>query len=518
MSDLTDLRPLFADYARGGISAEQLVTLEAALRADADLRRDFIEYINVDSALSDLAALSESEVAEIEVAKHRDESTIRVSRHSASFTWAAAKAWRAHRVAAIAGSVAATLLFATILWVANPFLDNDVQVAMILTRVDAALAYAGQRYDGAELAVGEYRLDRGLLHLRFHGGVTVYIEAPARFDAVSGNRLLLRSGRLSANVPPEGVGFTVDTPDAEVIDFGTEFSIDVESSASEVHVFKGLVRVQPKSLKDGQAGQAVSLQSSQAVKIDNASKETVGIQLATDRFIRSFDEPKRTYPRAVKQLSPIAYYRMPIRDKGLVADPPQYSGVVLTGDGVRPPHACGVDAGGSLRVRAESTGRGGRVDSPPPLGTGQFTLAVFVYLESKTPDGTVATNIRGAEGNFELALDDKCRLQGTIRDRSGQLRSVTSAAFLPLRAWRLIVMKADGDHLRVYVDGQLVASVPCATVATSATETVWFGTDAEGAGLWDGRIDELAMFDQALSDSEIAGLYQAALAQMAKPK
>ena len=65
MSDSTDLRPLFADYASGGISAEQLKRLEAALREDADLRRDFIEYMNVDSALSDLAALSESHVAEI---------------------------------------------------------------------------------------------------------------------------------------------------------------------------------------------------------------------------------------------------------------------------------------------------------------------------------------------------------------------------------------------------------------------------------------------------------------------
>ena len=142
------------------------------------------------------------------------------------------------------------------------------------------------------MRAGEYRLDRGLLHLRFGSGVTVYVEAPARFHAVNGKRVVLHSGRLSANVPPEGVGFTVDTPDAEVIDFGTEFSIDVESSASEVHVFEGLVRVQPRSLKDGKAGQAVNLQSSQAVKIDNASKKPVGIQLATDRFIRSFDEPR----------------------------------------------------------------------------------------------------------------------------------------------------------------------------------------------------------------------------------
>jgi hypothetical protein len=79
-------------------------------------------------------------------------------------------------------------------------------------------------------------------------------------------------------------------------------------------------------------------------------------------------------------------------------------------------------------------------------------------------------------------------------------------------------MTADGDHLRIYVDGQLVASVPCAMMAASGSGTIWFGTGAEGTGLWDGRIDELAMFDRALSDSEIAGLHQAALAEMARPR
>jgi hypothetical protein len=40
--------------------------LAIQLREDAELRRDFIEYMNVDSALSDLAALSEAEAADIE--------------------------------------------------------------------------------------------------------------------------------------------------------------------------------------------------------------------------------------------------------------------------------------------------------------------------------------------------------------------------------------------------------------------------------------------------------------------
>jgi len=511
-----NLRPLFADYANGEISAEQLHALEAALRDDADLRREFIEYMNVDSALSDLAALSGTELAGIEVAKHGDKSAKCVAGNSASFPPTVAGAGRAYRVAAIGGAVALTLLFAAILWVTHPFADKGAPVATLVTRVDAALMYAGRPCDANELAVGEYRLDRGLLHLRFGGGVMVYLEAPARFDAVSGKRLVLLSGRLSASVPPEGIGFTVETPDAEVIDFGTEFSVDVESGASEVHVFEGLVRVQPRSRKDGKVGKAVELQTSQAVKIDNANRKPVEIKLAPDRFIRTFDEPKRTYPRAMKQLSPVAYYRMPIRDKGLVSQPPQYSGVVLTGDGIRPPHARGVFAGGSLRVRADSTGRGGRVDSPPPLATGQFALAVFVYLETQAPGGTVATNIRGDEGNYALSLDENGRLQATIRNIDGELLSVASEALLPVTTWRYLVVTADGSQLKIYEDGQLVAKTPCSKMAASDAETVWFGTDAEGLGLWNGRIDELALFDRALSEKDVGDLYHAALEEMAR--
>ncbi|TWT80287.1 hypothetical protein CA13_17000 [Planctomycetes bacterium CA13] len=45
------------------------------------------------------------------------------------------------------------------------------------------------------------------------------------------------------------------------------------------------------------------------------------------------------------------------------------------------------------------------------------------------------------------------------------------------------------------------------SMATSVEETVWFGTDTDGLGLWNGRIDELALFDKALSDKNIAKIY-----------
>ena len=298
----------------------------------------------------------------------------------------------------------------------------------------------------------------GLLHLQFGDDVMVFVESPARFDAVSSSRVVLHSGRLSASVADAGVGFTVETPEADVIEFGTDFSVEVDSDSSEVHVFDGLVRVQPKAAKDGDLAEAIDLRKWQAIKFEHPTDKPVDIKIAKDRFIRNFDEPKRTYSRTVKRMSPLVYYRMPIRDRGLVSDPPQYSGEVLVGDGIRPPHARGVFAGGALRVGADSTGRGGRIDSPPALTSGEFTLAVFIYRETQRETGTLVTNLGAGEGNLRLAFDGTGRMQATVKESSGQLQSVVSDNPVPLKTWRHVVVTLDGVDLRIYEEGALVAS------------------------------------------------------------
>lgn len=412
---------------------------------------------------------------------------------------------------------AACLLIALLIWPVATQPDSSlVPLATIVSEIDALLTNGESKWDVTELVAGDYQLRRGLLHLRFEGGVMVYVEAPTQFDVVTSKRVVLHYGRLSASVPPEGIGFTVDTPEAEVVDFGTEFSVDVESGTSEVHVFDGLVRVQPKS-KNGEVQHgAVDLRTDQAVKVNNGTEKPVDIKLATDRFIRDFDEPKRKYVRSLRRFSPIVFYRMAIRDQGLLSEPPQYSGYVLTGEGSRPPHARGVFAGGSLRVGDASTGRGGRVEQPPSLTTGQFTLAVFVYLDAPSPAGMIATNIGDDNGNFALSLNENGVPQAKVREIDGELRSLVSDKTLPQRTWRHIVVTADGDQLRLYEDGQPAASAQCESMATSTSEAICFGAKSSGVEILNGRIDELALFDHALSDFDIAELYQAALEEMAR--
>ncbi len=420
----------------------------------------------------------------------------------------------------VAGITVAACILIAFMWPAGSTDPGsaDAHAAIVVTNVNGLLSKSEQQWNDARLPVGEYELRKGLLHLQFCGGVMVYLEAPARFDAVSDSRVVLHSGRLSATVPPEGIGFTVETPEAEVVDFGTEFSVDVESGASEVHVFDGLVRVHPGASNHRDASRSVDVQASEAVRITEGTPDPENISIATDRFIRDFEEYARNYAPAIRKKSPLAFYRMAIRDKGLASEPQKYSGVVLTGKGKRPPHARGVFVGGSLRVGVDSIGRGGRVDNPPALNTGQFSVTLFVYRESDSGGATAVTNMHDDQGNFNLSLDDNGRLQATIRDRDGSQSTIVGESVLPLRKWRHVVLTVDGHNMHFYEDGKLVGSKPCAQLATSESDPIWFGTNASTTQVWDGRIDEVALFDRALDDEEVLTLYQLAQEEITRSR
>ena len=167
---------------------------------------------------------------------------------------------------------------------------------------------------GDPIKAGEYELTDGLVQFAFDNEVHVLVEAPARFRIDSPWLLALYKGKLSANVPPRGVGFTVETPSVEVIDHGTEFGVEVDSRLrSEVHVFKGEVEVKARQ----SSVEPVRLTTDQATRVDSADGEPSGIAVAQEHFIRSLEEPVRIYSQEVKNLNPAVYYRMAISDDGL---------------------------------------------------------------------------------------------------------------------------------------------------------------------------------------------------------
>lgn len=105
------------------------------------------------------------------------------------------------------------------------------------------------RWDGPAPGVGQpldrsatYTLTHGTIDLELNSGATVALSAPVRFSIQQDNTLALTRGHAYAVVPESAIGFTVQTPQGQVVDLGTEFGVRVdEQGAGEVVVFKGLV-------------------------------------------------------------------------------------------------------------------------------------------------------------------------------------------------------------------------------------------------------------------------------------
>ena len=94
------------------------------------------------------------------------------------------------------------------------------------------------------LSIGLLQLESGTLLVAFNSGATALIEGPAELSIESGNRMFLKTGRLTAEVPPAASGFTVNTPRLNAVDIGTRFGVTVEENGdSELHVMEGEVEV-----------------------------------------------------------------------------------------------------------------------------------------------------------------------------------------------------------------------------------------------------------------------------------
>ena len=100
-----------------------------------------------------------------------------------------------------------------------------------------------------------------------------------------------------------------------------------------------------------------------------------------------------------------------------------------------------------------------------------------------------------------------------------------SARFLnTTEKWTHLVFKYDGSNLYSYADGQLKSTTPLTAVytgldhaiankITSSDKNIVIGGNASGTDYFNGRMDDLRIYNRAISDDEVAALYTAAMGQ-----
>lgn len=100
---------------------------------------------------------------------------------------------------------------------------------------------------GSRLGAGRLRLAEGMARIVFDSGAEITLEGPAELETVRRDRCVLHQGRLIAKVPPQALGFVVETPTAHIVDWGTEFGVHVEADRADVQVFAGEIEAQHRS-------------------------------------------------------------------------------------------------------------------------------------------------------------------------------------------------------------------------------------------------------------------------------
>lgn len=402
----------------------------------------------------------------------------------------------------------------------------------------------------------------GLLEITYSTGGRVILQGPVIYeiDSVAGGYLSIGKltarlekrteyeARMSDRVPSVSPSvqppplFTINTPTATVIDLGTEFGVEVnEQGVTETQVFVGSIKV----ARIGETAEKNEklLHAGDAVRVDRQDVSPLVIPAKSQRFIRTLSSAKANqsadYAKLVLSMKPIAYYRMePSEDsdrRSVLIDSSSdvhHGALYFNPAYVGEPYTTG-RFGQALRLRGSMAGDYANVPNCPNANKDRLTVSVWAYLLSRPgignrgiiaasydTDPTLKPEDGASMLQFRIGIDGESEkfLEGAVRQRDGKKAVLASEkSEFPIGAWQHLAMVADGTFLHLYRNGVEVASAPCIGVMPGpAFSKLAIGTSMRNDGTappekllchWPGRLDELAIFNRALSPAEIRNLY-----------
>jgi len=253
-----ELRKTINDCLAGDISPEQHQALQHKLKADPQARAVFRECVDVEASLRTWAA-------ETAPAQRPDAPARRVT--------GLGRRWYA--ILAIAASVALIALSGW-LWQQgskrsqeqiaeqprDAMADTLAHLGTVLQQEACVWTPSRTLSTGSRFSVGLLSLYSVIAELKFDSGTKVVMQGPCELQVASTDTAELLAGNVVVHVTELSDGFTLKTPDATIIDEGTEYAVSLDDEATEVHVFDGSVFWEPvtdaedASLERIEAGEA----------------------------------------------------------------------------------------------------------------------------------------------------------------------------------------------------------------------------------------------------------------------
>lgn len=409
-------------------------------------------------------------------------------------------------------------------------------IARISRAVDAQWQeVTGQVTVGSELYAGPMSLIKGFAEITLDNGIRVLLEAPVKMDLEEEGWIYLEKGRLVANIEQSTQKrFVVRTPSATIVDFGTEFGVEVDSEGmTYTHVFQGKVELRQGSdplaynnrleLAAGQSGRIKSLGEPVLVETDSESESL--------RFISIMPT---AYELAVKKTKPLFYWRFDRDKDGLIRnemDPELNEECKLFGSSG---YSDGPDLGGDENVAFHCTGHGDDYAIlrrfTREVDGGSFSMAMWIRPEKPDDSSNMYTIMRvvtekgGFAGRKEFGLDDKNRfvlLMNNIfeisedsSEKSYSNRTFTSKPIKNYKWHHLVVSYKKNEPVEFYINGQLSLSSPIIGEFAIPNKTLYWIIGLTKAGgathkPFKGSIDEISHYDRKLTAEEVRMLYEA---------
>jgi hypothetical protein len=153
----------------------------------------------------------------------------------------------------------------------------------------------------------------------------------------------------------------------------------------------------------------------------------------------------------------------------------------------------------------------------------KFSVAIWFRTNMDVPfvseayvvnKGGIGSNSPGQNMNYGIWMTDSGIIRGGFENSSGDKITLRSERSYNLYDWHYVVITYDGLVIRLYIDGELVASkyTYYAIPDNTGTQPIRIGANSYQLleipnGLFIGNVDELRIWNRALSASEIPNAY-----------
>ena len=374
---------------------------------------------------------------------------------------------------------------------------------------------------GDKIADNTINITKGLLKLEMNDGTDVVLQGPCSFSLESDSQVRLTEGKLTAKVPAKAIGFTVRTPSASVVDYGTEFGVSVDKYANtEAHVSKGLVELRLGSNK-------YHFNESLRLKINQAG-QTSGNQLKKiPASITQFTyEMPSAFEELVKRLPNSNLYIRPLND-----NPESLTELVhktSINNIIKNPNIKMTDGpafGKKLSSSAikfsgpEEMLKINNLRSIPQHANGSYSIGFWLKLDKAGRQIISTATVDTSNENYRLFLiTRKGMLQHCAFNNinKGRARVAQSETILQPGKWyfAMVVRNLQDDTKKLYLNGKLEANDTGYENSQSKIapfDSLSFGGDFETFKGFEGALSEIIMFARALDDKEIEKLYNSAI-------